>query len=195
MSRPGWIKLFNQMLDSDIWMIDQPFSYRDAFIHVLLSANWRPGITNRNGHTLQVKRGQWLTSIRKLGATFHWDKHKVYKWLEFMSDAGIVTSESVGFGTLLTVVNYEKFQNDGDTVTHTPTHEVAHTPTHTVTHEVAPRSKTKDIRQQTEDNISACAEEPAAPDPEDDDDEGWMSPEEAIRLWESTHSDAKMPLN
>lgn len=161
--RNGWIKLYNQTLDSEFWDTDEPFDYQHAFIHVLLSANWKTGVSQRNGHIITVKRGQWLTSIRKLGSRFHWDKHRVYKWLEYMTAAGMITSESVGFGTLLTIVNYDKFQGDTDTPTHTPTHEDTHAPTHTVTdtpthedtHEVAPRSKTIDIRTKTEDRSSS----------------------------------------
>lgn len=154
MSESGWIKLYRQTLDSDIWLIDHTFSYRDAFIHVLLSANWTKGITMKNGHVHEVQRGQLLTSIRKLGATFHWDKHKVYQWLKFMTATGMITSESVGFGTVLTVVNYDKYQGYEDTPTHTPTHEVAHEDTHTPTHEVTPRYKNKEDRTQKEDSQS-----------------------------------------
>lgn len=180
-NRPGWIKLYNQTLDSDFWQIDQPFSYRDAFIHVLLSANWRPGITNKNGHTLQIQRGQWLTSIRKLGELFHWDKHKVYQWLKFMAETGMITSESVGFGTLLTVVKYDFYQGDVDTVTHTPTHEPAHEVTHTPTHEPTPRSKTIDNRQQKEDSIFAPPEQPAGSEEDEDGIVWYDDPEEAMR--------------
>lgn len=163
MSRPGWIKLYNQTLDSDFWIdVDMPFDWRSAFIHVLLSANWRPGISRRGGHTITVERGQLLTSIRKLGATFHWDKHKVYQWLKFMAAADMVTYKSIGFGTLLTIVNYGKYQNDSDTPTHTVAHTPTHEDTHTPTHTVAPRSKTIDIRQQTEDSLSAHAGPPPA---------------------------------
>ncbi len=198
-TRPGWIKLYNQTLDSDFWDTGDPFDYQHAFIHVLLSANWRPGRTLRNGRVFEVDRGQWLTSTVKLAKIFHWSRDKVYRWLDVMKQYEMLESSSTGFGTLITVVNYDKFQTDGpatptggETGVKTPVKTGVNTGVKTAD---ATRSKTKDIRQQTEDSISACAEEPAAPDPEDDDDEGWMSPEEAIRLWESTHSDAKKPLN
>ncbi len=193
--QPGWIKLYKQTLDSDFWLDPEPFSHRSAFIHVLLSANWRQGVSRRNGHKVTIKRGQWLTSIRKLMDTFHWSKNRVYRWLQAMKDYEMIESENLGFGTLLTVVNYDKYQVSPDTDGHRDGHTDGHTVEDTDGHRDGTRSKNKDIRQQKEDSISACAEEPAAPDPEDDDDEGWMSPEEAIRLWESTHSDAKKPLN
>lgn len=182
MSRPGWIKLYNQTLDSDFWIdADEPFDWRSAFIHILLSANWKKGVSRRSGHIITIERGQLLTSIRKLGAIFRWDKHKVYQWLKYMDAADMIRSESVGFGTVLTVVNYDKYQNDTDTVAHTPTHTPADTAAHTVTHEVAPRSKTIDIRQQTEDSKSPAH---AGPPPAEEDEPPLGSPE-----WYAKHYD------
>ena len=114
MSKPGWLKLYNQTLDSDFWVDPAPFSHRDAFFHVLMSANWRKGVTHIHGHKYTIERGQWLTSIRKLEHTFHWSRDRVYKWLQIMKDYDMLQSENVGFGTLLTVVNYGKFQNSAD---------------------------------------------------------------------------------
>ena len=163
MNRPGWIKLYNQTLDSDFWIDeDEPFDWRSAFIHVLLSANWRQGISRKNGHSITIERGQYLTSIRRLMAEFHWSRKRVENWLKGMKEFGMLTAESVGFGTVLTVVNYDKFQSDGATVEHTVEHKVEHTEGHTQGHKVEQRSKTIDIRLQTEDSKSAPAE-PAPP--------------------------------
>lgn len=155
--RIGYLKLFRKTLDSDFWLIDQPFTYRDAFLHVLLCANWKPGTTSKNGHTIQIQRGQWLTSIRKLADIFHWDKKKVYKWLRFMKETDMITSQNLKWGTLLTVVKYEFYQGEGDMVTHT----VTHTPAHEVTHEAATRYKKKEEgRTKKEESLSAHAGTP-----------------------------------
>ena len=187
MSRASrWIKIYEQMLDSDVWMDEEPFNYRDAFIHVLISANWKPGVSRQNGHVININRGQWLTSIRKLGSIFHWDKRRVYKWLKYMETTNMITSENVEFGTLLTVVNYDKFQGGGDTptheVTHTPAHEVTYedahidthedahedtyTPTHTPAHEVTPRSYKEEYKKETEDRNASINAREAGSGPE-----------------------------
>lgn len=167
MIRPGWLKLYNRTLDSEFWTSsDEPFDWRSAFIHVLLSANWRQGISRKNGHMITIERGQWLTSIRSLMATFRWSRKRVENWLEGMDTYGMLTHKSVGFGTVLTVVNYDKFQSDGATVEHTEEHTVehtaehktghtdSHTVEHTEEHMTDPRSKTTDYRQQTTDSKS-----------------------------------------
>ena len=167
MNRPGWVKLYNQTLDSDFWIDPEPFSLRDAFIHILISANWRQGVSRRNGHKIIVKRGQFLTSIRKLMITFHWSKNRVYRWLKAMEDFDMVHAENLGFGTLLTVVNYDKFQVCPDTDGHTDGHEGGHIREDTDGHKGGTRSKTIDIRQQTTDSKSpAPAGTPPADKPE-----------------------------
>lgn len=115
MNNPGWIKLHYQMLESDIWTSKEPFTARSAFIHVLLSANWKDGKVYHDGKAITIKRGQWLTSIRKLSDTFHWGVHRVYRWLDMMEKFGMVTTENLKFATLLTVVNYSKYQTYGNT--------------------------------------------------------------------------------
>ncbi len=162
MNDSGWIKLYRQTLDSDFWTeIDMPFDWRSAFIQVLLSANWKPGTAMKGGHTLHIQRGQLLTSVRKLSTIFHWDRKKVYKWLKYMEDNGMMTVESLKWGTLLTIVKYDDFQTDGATVapalTARDTATVAPAPTARDTATVATRYKNKEYRKKKEENKSASA--------------------------------------
>ena len=146
MSDIGWVKVYRQTLDSEFWTrSDEPFDWRSAFIHVLLSANWKQGISRKNGHMITIGRGQWLTSIRNLMATFRWSRKRVENWLKGMDTYGMLTHKSVGFGTVLTVVNYDKFQSDGATVEHTEEHMTD------------PRSKKEEERRQKEESQSPAA--------------------------------------
>ena len=162
----GWVKVYRQTLDSEFWTrSDEPFDWRSAFIHVLLSANWKQGISRKNGHMITIERGQWLTSIRNLMATFRWSRKRVENWLKGMDTYGMLTHKSVGFGTVLTVVNYDKFQSDGATVEHTEEHTAehktghmdSHTVEHTEEHMTDPRSKKEEERRQKEESQSPAA--------------------------------------
>lgn len=177
----SWIKLHKELLDSDIWNIEEPFTYRSAFIHVLLSANWKDGVFSHQGHIIKVKRGQWLTSIYKLASTFKWDRKKVYKWLKYVEAAGMITTESYNFGTTLTVVNYDKYQGDGSTPTSTPTTTVTPTVTTTPTSTPTTQYKNKEYIQQKEDSIFAPPEQPAGSEEDDDGIVWYDDPEEAMR--------------
>lgn len=185
--RPGWLKVYNQTLDSDFWVDPSPFDTRSAFFYVLLSANWRPHKFQRNGHVRMIERGQMLTSLRKLKEAFHWGSvDRVRRWLRTMEEYGMLTVENLQYGTLLTVVNYSRFQDGpnsneySDKYTSEYTHEYSDKYTDTT------QSKTIDyIRQKTKDSIFAPAPADAggradggsdAPDQshdDDDDEEGW----------------------
>ena len=186
-NRPGWIKLYNQTLDSDFWLEKEPFDSRSAFLHVLIAANWRKGVTHIQGTKLTIERGQWLTSIRKLAAIFHWSVDRVYKWLEIMADHNMLTRENVRFGTLLTVVNYDKYQCDAYTQQNTQQNTEPNTQQNTDRNTEPTQSKT--IRLKTEDSVLAPPAQDADAPPEDN-DEG-DDPEEAWAKWISTHSEQK----
>ena len=181
MSRPGWLKLYNQTLDSDFWIAsDEPFDCRSAFIHVLLSSNWRKGTSKKCGRTITIERGQCLTSIRKLMSTFHWSRKRVENWLKWMSDYGMITHQSVGFGTVLTVENYDKYQCDGASEWHSEEHSERHSKERNEEHSEEPRSKTKDRRQQKEDIKSAHAGPPPVT---------WIGPPIGSPEWYAQHND------
>lgn len=64
----GWIKLHRKLQDCWIWQENEPFDKRSAWVDLLLSANHSDKKILFNGELIIVKRGQVLTSIRKLSA-------------------------------------------------------------------------------------------------------------------------------
>lgn len=113
---PGYIKIHRQILDSKIWNRKEKYSSRDAFIYILLSANWKKGRFCQNGHIFEVDRGQFLTSIRHLSQTFGWSRNRLLRFLRNWELMEIGTVSSTGFGTLITVANYSKYQGDGGSI-------------------------------------------------------------------------------
>ena len=79
-----------------------------------------------------------------------------------MKDYEMLESQNLGFGTLLTVVNYDKYQIGPDSDGHSDGHTDEDTSGHSDGHSDGTRSKTIDIRLQTEDSKSASAEQPPA---------------------------------
>lgn len=112
----GFIKLFREIQENDLWLCDDPFSVRDAFIDLMLMANYETKKTLYRGQYLTIRRGQVYTSIRKLSERWHWSRSKVERYLAVLEDMGMVkNTHETHYGTLLTIVNYEKFQNRRDT--------------------------------------------------------------------------------
>ena len=119
----GWIKLHRKLQDCWIWQENEPFDKRSAWVDLLLSANHSDKKILFNGELIIVKRGQVLTSIRKLSAKWSWSVNRVYRYLRLLESDNMLIKESDNDKTLLTIVNYEVYQcleyTDGNTVGNT----------------------------------------------------------------------------
>ncbi len=118
--KQGWIKIHRKLLECDIWDYDEPYTRRDAWIELLLLANHSDKDIIFDGHKTVVKRGQYLTSVRKLATRWQWGKDKTLSFLRLLEECGMIIKESDSRRTLLTIVNYEVYQakdDDDQTVT------------------------------------------------------------------------------
>lgn len=115
MSNDGWIKLYRQILDSDIWISDEPFSKGQAWVDLLLLANHRDKEMIFDYKTVTVGRGQLITSVRKLSLRWGWGNQKTLKFLRLLEELKMVEKESDNRRTLLTIINYEVYQGSDNT--------------------------------------------------------------------------------
>ena len=136
----GWIKLYRQLQDCWIWLDKEPFDKRSAWVDLLLTANHSDKKILFNGELITVKRGQILTSVRKLSAEWKWSVNKVYRFLKLLESDEMLQKESDKDRTLLTIINYSIFQcceytnenSNGNTDENTNEH-TSETPTETPT--------------------------------------------------------------
>ena len=106
----GWIKLYRQLQDCWIWLDKGQFDKRSAWVDLLLTANHSDKKILFNGELITVKRGQILTSVRKLSAKWKWSVNKVYRFLKLLESDEMLQKESDKDRTLLTIINYSIFQ-------------------------------------------------------------------------------------
>ena len=124
----GWIKLHRKLQDCWIWTSTKPFDERSAWIDLLLSANHADKEIVFNGKPMTIKRGQVLTSVRRLSERWHWSVNRTYRFLDRTQNDEMLQKESNKDRTLLTIVNYEVYQ-----YCETPTETVSETQTETQT--------------------------------------------------------------
>lgn len=115
MADKGWIKLHRSLQDCWVWNIEKPFDERSAWIDLLLSANHTDVKIPFNGHLILVKRGQFVTSVRKLEDKWKWNKDKVLKFLRLLESDKMIKRESDRFRTLISIENYDIYQDKTDT--------------------------------------------------------------------------------
>lgn len=116
MNDKGWIKTYRKIQECWIWLDKEPFDKRSAWIDLLLTANHSDKKILFNGELITVQRGQILTSIRKLSEKWKWSYDKCSRFLKLLIDDGMLQKESDNFRTLLTIVNYEVYQDYTSTV-------------------------------------------------------------------------------
>lgn len=112
--KEGWIKIYRQLRDCWVWK-SKPFSKGQAWIDLLLKANHTDTKILFNGNLTTIKKGQILTSIRKLVDEWGWSKNTVTKFLNLLEEDGMLTRESDNHRTLITIENYSVFQDSKDT--------------------------------------------------------------------------------
>lgn len=100
----GFIKLHRRMVEWE-WYTDVPT--KTLFLHLLLMANYEDA--KWRGKT--VKRGQRITSIRKLAEETGLSVKQVRTALDKLERTGEVAREGANSYTLITIENYAKYQD------------------------------------------------------------------------------------
>lgn len=106
----GWIKLHRQILETDIFAEKRVYSKAEAWIDLLLRANHKDERILFNSNFITIKRGQHLTSMKKLGERWQWSNKKVKKFLQLLERESMCTAKSTSKYTLLTLDNYDFYQ-------------------------------------------------------------------------------------
>lgn len=115
----GWILLHRKLQECEIWANSQPFDMRSAWVDLLLLANHKDAEIIFDYKPMTVKRGQYLTSVRKLSARWSWSKDRTLKYLKLLESLGMIHRDSTNQRTLITIDNYSVYQDKQDTSTDT----------------------------------------------------------------------------
>lgn len=107
----GWISVHRKMLEHELWK-DKPFSRGQAWIDILLLVNHKDEKTMFDGNIITVKRGSKITSVRKLCDRWGWSNTKVIRFLKCLECDGMLEYFSDNKKTVLTVANYDLYQNE-----------------------------------------------------------------------------------
>ena len=113
----GWIKLYRDILGH--WVYEDPLALK-VWVTLLCMANHESRKILLNNETLDIRRGQLWTSIRKLSIVTGMTRKTVEIKLKLLqSDGMIFVDAKRGLGTLISVRNYGDYQDfshgDGDT--------------------------------------------------------------------------------
>jgi hypothetical protein len=107
----GYIKLHRRIRDN--WLWSKPYSLAQAWLDIVMMAEWKPRAIQFGGETTTIERGQVQLSARFLAERFGWGKTKANAFLRRIVHEQMMIKNADGkadsHGTLYTIVNYDTY--------------------------------------------------------------------------------------
>lgn len=111
----NWVKINRSIFDNALWRDSEPFDRRSAWIDLILMANHTDGEFIASGEIIKIPRGSLFTSIEHLGARWNWSNKRVRAYLDMLIRLNMVTRKGTHRGTLISLINYDIYQGQGQT--------------------------------------------------------------------------------
>lgn len=106
----GWIKLYRDLVEDDMWLCE-PFTKGQAWVDLLMMANYKDGEFYHGNSSEIIKRGSFATSELKLMNRWKWSKNKVRNFLKLLENKKMIACDKNRIRTTITIVNYCTFQD------------------------------------------------------------------------------------
>jgi len=103
----GWVKIHRSIRNDILWEDPQLFK---AWVDLILMASHCESKSVSGMSIVEVERGQVLTSLSKLAVRWGWGVQKVRNYLLLLEDDSKITRQTTSQYTLITLVNYDKWQ-------------------------------------------------------------------------------------
>jgi hypothetical protein len=107
----GWISLHRKILNNPTLTRGKVYSRFEAFIWLLLRANHSQAKVVLGNNIIQVKRGSFVTSQKKLMQEFKWGSTKLRANLKLWETDGMIKVIANSVSTMVTICNYGSYQN------------------------------------------------------------------------------------
>lgn len=105
----SWIRLHRKLMDDPLYFAE-PFTKMQAWIDLLLLANFADRVTFIRGIRLDVKRGMAAYSLDWFAGRWRWDRKKVARFLHMLTLDRKVTLQKTNVVTCISIINYDKYQ-------------------------------------------------------------------------------------
>lgn len=135
----GYIKLHKQILEH--WVFDNDTSLK-AWLYLLCNANYSDTIETIKNQKVILKRGQLTISLRTLALKLKCSLQTLRTILYNLEKDNMINIQSTHLFTIVTICNYESYQNGKKANQHTP-----NTPTNTLTNTLNPLENIKVTEQ------------------------------------------------
>ena len=108
----GYIALHRKILENPILNRSRIYSNFEAWIWLLLKANHKDNKFMLGSDLVKVKRGQIITSQKKLCRQFRWGNSKLRNFLKVLQKDEMILLNTNTQSTQITICNYETYQEN-----------------------------------------------------------------------------------
>jgi len=109
----GWIKVYRDIRDHWIWSCER-HSKQSAWFDLLMMVNHEDHTIMVGNKRIVVHRGQVWTSYKKLKDSWQWSNDRLYGFIDQLVEDHMIAVNPTNTGTLITVLNYKKYQGSSD---------------------------------------------------------------------------------
>ena len=106
----GWVKLNRSLLDHAIWKPER-FTKGQAWVDLIMLANYKPGFFMVRGNVVNVERGQVGWSQRNLSKRWQWHTKTTKSFISSLEKQGMLTLQTTPLTSIITICNYDEFQS------------------------------------------------------------------------------------
>lgn len=106
--KAGWIKIYQEMEDHWIWSNPK---YLHAWVYMLLRANYQPTKVLIGSTLVQLKRGEFITSIQNFSGDTHLSIQETRTFWALCQRDKMIAKKSTSKLTKVTVCEYERYQD------------------------------------------------------------------------------------
>lgn len=105
MAKIGWVKIYRSLQEHWLWQ-DKPFSKGQAWIDLLMLANYEDKKIPYKGDVVTCERGTVNLSMLVLADRWGWSRHKTRDFLKLLEADGMVTVKATTHRATITIENY-----------------------------------------------------------------------------------------
>ena len=106
----GYFSAYRRLLESPLWLSEK-FTRGQAWIDLFGLANHQDGFIRVRGIKVDIKRGQIGWSEERLSKRWKWSRTKVRNFLKELENEQQIKQQKNNVTLLLSICNYEKYQN------------------------------------------------------------------------------------
>lgn len=107
----GYVKIYRSVVNHWLW-IEKPYSKFEAWIFLLIRANFKDAKINIGFELFDIKRGQFISSQEKLSEQFGWSRNQVRSFIGLLENDKMIVSETTSKFTKITICNYDTYQSN-----------------------------------------------------------------------------------